>query len=75
MSDHTPRPLGCPSLAELDEARRKHPRWVILRRDFADGRRFDARLLAAPEGVRLTPETVEQLDEQIAAVESGTWHP
>jgi hypothetical protein len=74
MSNDT-RPLLRASLAELDAARRRHPRWRIDRCEFADGPRFDARLLGDPEGVRLTPETAEQLDEQIAAVENGTWRP
>lgn len=74
MSDHS-RPSLRPSLAELDALRRKHPRWLIDHRSFADGPRFDARQLGDPEGVRLVTETADEMGRQIAAVENGSWCP
>ena len=61
--------------ADLDRLRREHPRWLVERRQFADGMRFDARQLADPEGVRLVTETAEQMERQMAQAEAGTWRP
>ena len=74
MSEHTRPSLRGPSLGELDGLRARHCRWLINWSHFADGPHYDA--VPLDEGrPRLVVDSAAELDEQIAAVENGTWRP
>lgn len=63
------------SASELDSLRTRHRgRWRISFLDFADGPAYDATPLDERRP-RLVAKTAAGLDEQITAVENGTWRP